>query len=106
MLAVLRQPGVQSEIDFLITYGGDDKSAASDVSRIVKQLEKGRPTTPKAATGKEPATPSVVDAPGQSHLQGSAWLKQAGRDGETAIIRFFDRTLAQPDYPWSQRRLK
>jgi hypothetical protein len=106
MLPVLRQPGVQSEIDFLITYGGDDKGAAGDVSRIVKQLEKGRPAPPKAAAGKEAAPPTVIDAPGQSRLQGSAWLKQAGRDGETAIIRFLDRTLAVPDYPWSQRRLK
>ncbi|QDV74936.1 hypothetical protein [Botrimarina mediterranea] len=106
MLPVLRQPGVQSEIAFLITYGGDDKGVASDVNRIVKQLEKGRPEPTKLNEGDDPTPPSVIDAPGPSRLQGSAWLKQAGRDGETAIIRFLDRTLAQPDYAWSQRRLK
>ncbi len=106
MLPVLRQPGVQSEIAFLVTYGGDDKRVAGDVSRIVKQLEKGRPAPSKPAEGEEPTPPSVVDAPGASKLQGSAWMKQAGRDGQTAIIRFLDRTLAQPDYPWTHRRLK
>jgi pimeloyl-ACP methyl ester carboxylesterase len=106
MLPALRQPGVQSDIAFLITYGGDDKSVAGDVSRIVKQLEKGRPAPPRPAEGEEPTAPSVIDAPGTSRLQGSAWMKQAGRDGETAIIRFLDRTLAQPDYPWTLRRLK
>ncbi|TWT99675.1 Alpha/beta hydrolase family protein [Botrimarina colliarenosi] len=110
MLPVLRQPGVQSEIEVLLTYGGEDKAVAGDVERIVRQLEKGRPapvdsTEEPAAEGEEPTPPSVVDAPGKSRLQGSAWLKQAGRAGETAIIRFLDRTLAGPDYAWTQRRL-
>lgn len=106
MLPVLRQPGVQSEIAFLITYGGEDKSMADDVGRIVKQLQKGRPAPPKPADGVEPLPPSVVDAPGPSRLQGSAWMKQAGSNGQTAIIHFLDRTLAQPDYAWAPRRLK
>lgn len=105
MLPALRQPGVQSEIAFLITYGGEGKRVAGDVERIVRQLEKERPAPPESAEGEPPEAPSVVDAPGKSRLQGSAWLKQAGRDGETAIILFLERTLAGPEYPWTQRRL-
>lgn len=105
MLKPLRQPGLRSEVAVLITYGGEDKSVASNVGRIVKQLEAGRPKTPPSVDGKPTPEPSVVDAPGASQLQGSAWLKQAGEDGEKAIERFFQRTLAAPELPWTKRRL-
>lgn len=99
MLGPLRQPGVQKEVAVLVTYGGEDKRATGDAERVVRQLEKGRPEPGE----NEP--PTVVDAPGASRLQGSAWLKQTGPDGETAIVEFLQHALAKPEFEWSQRRL-
>lgn len=105
MLDALRQPGVQSEVAVLLTYGGESRTAKNDAERIVRQLEKARPPVPEVAEGEDAPLPTVVDAPGESRLQGTAWLKQAGRDGETAIARFLQRTLADPDLPRAKRRL-
>jgi hypothetical protein len=112
MLRPLRQPGLRKEVAVLVTYGGEDRGMAANVSRIVKQLEADRPKAPPTVDGATPAAPadpppepSVVNAPGASKLQGSAWLKVAGDSGEAAIARFFERTLAKPDLPWTKRRL-
>lgn len=105
MLRPLRQPGVRSEVAVLLTYGGDDRGAAADVGRIVKQLEAGRPKPTPPVDGAPAPLPTVVDAPGKSRLQGSAWLKQAGPSGEEAIANFLRRTLSDPEDAWSRRRL-
>ncbi|MEO0530333.1 MAG: hypothetical protein AAF266_07105 [Planctomycetota bacterium] len=102
MLDALRQPGVQSEVAVLLTYGGESRTAKNDAERIVRQLEKGRPP---AAQGADAPPPTVIDAPGESRLQGTAWLKQAGDDGAMAIAKFLQRTLAEPELTRTQRRL-
>ncbi len=105
MLPALRQPGVQKEVAVLLTYGGEDKSTKSNAKRIVTQLEKGRPTPPEAAEGEPAPVPTIVDRPGESTLQGTAWLKQAGDRGEQLILRFLEEWLVKPEHPWTQRRL-
>lgn len=105
MLPGLRQPGVQSEVAVLVTYGDQLKSAAKDAGRIVRQLEKGRPPVPEAVEGRPAPDRTVISAPGKSRLQGTRWLKQAGRNGEAMIVRFLNDRLAEPEYEWTQRRL-
>ncbi|QDT69630.1 Alpha/beta hydrolase family protein [Planctomycetes bacterium MalM25] len=105
MLAALRQPGVQSQVAVLVTYGDQLKSAANDAERIVRQLEKARPPVPEAVEGQPAPERTVISAPGKSRLQGTRWLKQAGRNGEAMIVRFLNERLAEPEYEWTQRRL-
>lgn len=105
MLNALRQPGVQSEVAVLITYGEQLKSVAGDAERIVRQLEKGRPPVPEPIEGQPAPERTVISVPGKSRLQGTQWLKQLGRDGEAMIVRFLNERIAEPDYAWTQRRL-
>lgn len=101
MLSPIRQPGVQTQVAVMLTYGRDDSKAQQNASRIVVQLERGRL---KLADEENPTAP-VIDRPGRSKLQGSAWLKQAGPTGEEMLAEFLDQQLAKPDLPWVQRRL-
>lgn len=109
MLAALRQPGVQTQVASLVTYGASDKRAASDAERIVRQLRLARPEPVDSSESddqpSEPAFPMVVDAPADSRLQGSALLKQSERAGDSQIVDFLHQVLTAPGYEWSQRRL-
>jgi pimeloyl-ACP methyl ester carboxylesterase len=102
MLKALRQPGVQSQVAAILMYGAEDKSAKTDAERIVKQLRQGRP---KEDSPTDDSLPTVVDVPGSTPLQGTDWLKRGGARAEDLIIRFLVQHAAEPDYPWSQRRL-
>lgn len=115
MLAPLRQEGVNSEVAFLLTYGGKDKKARDTVARILRQLPKeDAPTNRRGRAEAEeddtpqakPSYPRLVDLPGDSALQGSDWLKQAGRAGEKRIVEFLQEHLVKPPHPWIRRRLK
>lgn len=105
MLPALRQPGVQKEVAVLVTYGSEDKRTKKDAERIIAQLEKGRPPITEPAEGEKPPIRTVLDRPGKSKLQGTAWLKQAGRAGEQMIVGFLEEWLVKPEHPWAQRRL-
>lgn len=116
MLAPLRQEGVNSEVAFLLTYGGKDKQARDTVARVLRQLPKedgpasrrGRaePEEGDDAAKAKPTYPRLVDLPGDSALQGADWLKQAGRTGEKRIGQFLQEHLVKPAHPWIRRRLK
>ncbi|MEQ8849779.1 hypothetical protein [Botrimarina sp.] len=101
MLQAIRQPGVQTQVAVLLTYGRDDDQAQQAASRIVVQLERGR----MRLSDEETPTAPVIDRPGKSKLQGTAWLKQAGSAGEDLLLEFFANQLAKPELPWVQRRL-
>jgi len=101
MLPALRQPGVQTNVSILLTYGGEDADAADSAKRIVRQLEKARS---RPAADDTPSA-ALVDLPGRSRLQGSDWLKLLATRGEDVIADFFQTHLADPELPWVRRRI-
>lgn len=114
MLSPLRHPSLQSEIGLLFTYGGQDKKTKSNVERLLRQLPKAdqkqdeeeRLQETEAEDAPPAGPPRVIDAPGRSKLQGSDWLKQAGRGGERMILGFLEEHLVKPNHPWIRRRLE
>jgi pimeloyl-ACP methyl ester carboxylesterase len=103
MLTALRQPGVQSQVATMVMYGGEDRTATADAQRIVNQLLRARP---KQLPPTKTKLPSVFDVPAPTKLQGDAWLKQMGENGEELIGQFLEQYVAKPDYPWVERRVK
>jgi len=100
---------VQTEVAVLITCGSKDRKAANDSQRLRDQLpgEDINPPAPDAGAAPEAQQPArSVHLPGNSRLQGSAWLKLAGLRGERSIIRFLEDHLVEPELPWVQRRLE
>lgn len=106
MLPALRQPGVQSQVAVLVTYGNEETSSKDQAERIIRQLEKERPRVPEPVEGEPAPVRTVVDYPGETKLQGTAWLKLAGREGEQKIIDFLSEWLIKPEHPWTERRLR
>ena len=101
MLNAMRQPGVRKEVAVMLMYGANDQAASDDAEKILKQLRRGRRDEP-AAAGR---LPSLMEAAGRTSLQGSAWLKQGGRETEDLIMRFLEQHVAEPEFGWTQRRL-
>ncbi len=102
VLNALRQPGVRSEVATLLLYGSENRRSKADAAKIYKQLAKGHPDAAKQAEG---SLPSLLDIGSPSSLQGSAWLKANGTNAEKLISRFLKEHVAEPDFPWTQRRL-
>lgn len=106
MLEALRQPSVQSSVGFLLMYGEEDRRSSADVERIAKQLKNGRLqedfSSEALASGK---FPSVYEAGAKTKLKGSAWMKEAGFEGEQMIANYFEQYVVEPAYPWAKRRL-
>ena len=60
----------------LLLYGGEERRYASDAKRIFKQLERYHESPDKAAQGE---LPTLLEFGPETELQGSEWLKQAGK---------------------------
>lgn len=106
MLDALRQPGVQSRVGFLLMYGEEDNRSSADAERIAKQLKDGRLQEEFPTEGLiDGKFPSVYEAGAKTKLKGSAWMKQAGGEGERLIATYLQQYVVEPGYPWAKRRL-
>ncbi len=106
MLDAIRQPGVQSKVGFLLMYGEEDRRSSSDAERIAKQLKEGRLDEEFSSEVRSDGKfPSVYEAAAKTSLKGSAWMKQAGVEGERLIAKYLQQYVVEPEYPWTKRRL-
>lgn len=97
----LRQVGLREKVATMIFYGGGDRRVSGDARRIYKQLERYHPDVESPEAGK---LPTLVEYGPDTELQGSEWLKQAGRKAEDSMIRFITQHAVEPKFDYSERR--
>lgn len=102
----LRVPALQTEVSYLLLYGGADRKVASDATRIYRQLERGHQGSLMVAEKQSPPEklPTLTAFGPDTELQGQNWLEKAGKAGEDLIIRFLSQHAAEPDFDYAVRR--
>jgi hypothetical protein len=96
----MRLQPLKQNVAWLLIYGEQGSGQATDIKRILRQLERFHPE-PESAQAP-PRDLAVVPFP--SALEGSSLVSQVGTPIEDSIIDFLTIHVADQEHPWIKRR--